>query len=233
MTKLLVITGGSRGIGEAVIKAFQADNWQVINISRTPCNLPQVHNISIDLLKAGWQEQHGVTITKLCQQAEQICIVHNASVFYKDSIETLDAQAFRDVLEFSLVAPVALNQLIIPFMKKGSSIIYIGSTLSEMAIPGRASYIIAKHALIGLMRSTCQDLAGRGISTCCICPGFVNTEMLTSQVSMEILESLVKQKVSAGRLIEPHEIATFVQFCANHPIVNGSVLHANLGQMNQ
>lgn len=233
MTKVLVITGGSRGIGEAVIKTFQTDNWQIINISRTPCNLANVHNISIDLLKSGWQQKHGEAIIKHCQHADQICIVHNASVFYKDSIDTLDPQALRDVLEFSLVAPITLNQLILPFMKKGSSIIYIGSTLSEMAISGRASYVIAKHGLIGLMRSTCQDLAGRGISTCCICPGFVNTEMLTSQVSAEILQMLVKQKVSAGRLIEPHEIAAFVQFCANHPIVNGSVLHANLGQMNQ
>jgi 3-oxoacyl-[acyl-carrier protein] reductase len=116
-------------------------------------------------------------------------------------------------------------------MNTRSSIIYVGSTLSEMAVAGRAAYVVSKHALVGMMRVTCQDLQGKGITTCCVCPGFVNTAMLTDQVERSVLDEVIKAKVTAGRLIDPAEIADLIYFCAEHPVINGSVLHANLGQI--
>lgn len=233
MKKILVITGGSRGIGRATIEKFQAANYAVINISRTACSIKNVTNIAVDLSKANWQMQYGEKIVASCQNAEQLVLVHNASFFHQDSMETLTADNLRDVLELSLVSALVLNQLLLPIMPSSSAIIYIGSTLSEMAVPGRASYVISKHALIGMMRSTCQDLAGRHITTCCICPGFVDTTMLTANVEQQVLDQFIQQKVSAKRLIAPKEIADLIYFCTENPVINGSVLHANLGQINQ
>ena len=72
------------------------------------------------------------------------------------------------------------------------SIIYIGSTLSEKGVANSCSYVTSKHAVVGLMRSTTQDLVGKGIHTACICPGFTDTEMLKNHVggSKEILVKL-------------------------------------------
>lgn len=232
MTKLLVITGGSRGIGKAAIQKFIENKWRVINLSRTSCDIKGVTNIHVDLSNAQALQQQLPAIKNAAENSSEICLVHNASVFAQDDSLTLDEHHFRNILEFNLVSTVTLNKLLIPMMQKGSSIIFIGSTLSEMAIAGRASYVISKHAMIGMMRAMCQDLRGKEITTCCICPGFINTTMLTGQVDKHILDQLVKDRVSAGRLIEPEEIADLIYFCAGHPIVNGAVLHANLGQIN-
>ena len=119
---------------------------------------------------------------------------------------------------------------IIPYMKKGSSILYVGSTLSEKAVPQMSSYVMSKHAMIGLMRSTCQDLFGRFIHTACICPGATETEMLVEYVqgNQDALNAMAST-LSENRLITSNEIAEALFFCANNSVINGSVIHANLG----
>jgi NAD(P)-dependent dehydrogenase (short-subunit alcohol dehydrogenase family) len=202
----------------------------VVNISRTNSLVPGVRNINIDFSAPESLEKFALPLQSALDGAEKLCLVHNAAIFNNDRIGSLTTDNLCNVLNVNLVSAVALNNIFIPKMKIGSSIVYIGSTLSEQAVPNRASYVISKHAVIGLMRSTCQDLADEGIHSCCICPGFVNTRMLTTAVDKNILEALIKSKVIAKRLIEPEEIADFIYFCALHPIVNGSLLHANLGQ---
>lgn len=231
MASYLIITGGSRGIGKAAIELFKKDNWEVINISRTACDIPGVRNFNIDLCEPGAIQQHRAQLISAVTNADKICLVHNASLFKIDDIKTMSDDGFRETLECNLVSVSALNTIFIPSMRPGSAIIYIGSTLSEMARPERASYIITKHALIGMMRASCQDLAGMNITTCCICPGFVDTTMLTGQADKATIDAIIKSKVSAGRLIKPEEIASLIHYCATNPVVNGSVLHANLGQL--
>jgi 3-oxoacyl-[acyl-carrier protein] reductase len=134
-------------------------------------------------------------------------------------------------LELNLVAPAALNRIAIPHMATGSSILYIGSTLAEKAVPGVASYAIAKHGLAGMMRATCQDLAGRGIHTCMICPGFTDTEQLRALIGDDAARLEAIAGLSAfDRLIEPREIAEAVAFAARSPVLDGALIHANLGQ---
>ena len=117
-------------------------------------------------------------------------------------------------------------------MPSGSSIIYLGSTLSEKAVPGTASYVTSKHAVVGLMRSTCQDLAGTGIHTACICPGFTDTEMLRDNIGddPEVLEAIAGMQ-TYNRLVEPEEIAQAIFSVSQQPVFNGAVLHTNLGQV--
>ena len=81
------------------------------------------------------------------------------------------------------------------------------------------------------MKATCQDLTGTGIHTACVCPGFTATEMLLTHIgdSTEARQA-IEGMSTMGRLIEPREIAQTVFFCAK-TVINGAVLHANLGQL--
>lgn len=117
-------------------------------------------------------------------------------------------------------------------MPHGSSLIYIGSTLSEKAVANSFSYVTSKHALVGMMRASCQDLKGKQIHTCCICPGFTDTEMLRTHVGDDsaVLEFIASLN-TFNRMIEPKEIAEFIIWAHHNPVINGSVLHANLGQI--
>lgn len=229
MTDFLVITGGSQGIGKSTIECFLQQQWQVINISRHPCSLLTVKNIGLDLTQATWPTEQ---LKTLLQPAKRICLVHNAAVCPTDTIAKLDIETMRHTFELNVIAPARLNKVILPFMQKTSSIIYIGSTLSEIGVPNTASYIASKHALAGLMKATCQDLDNTGIHTCCICPGFTETTLLQERMQKNPnLSTRIKQCITARRFVQPQEIAEFIWFCANNPAINGSMLHANLGMV--
>lgn len=232
MSNYLVITGASRGIGCSSAQQFVQQGWQVINLSRSPCPINGVINLTIDLTEPDWHIKHAEALLSHLKNAARICLVHNAGVCFRDRVTNLSGEQLRLVLELNVVAPALLNQLLLPLMLPGSSIVYIGSTLAEKAVPNTASYVVSKHALAGLMKATCQDLDNSGIHTCCICPGITDTEMLRERIqhSPQVLQAL-QHKVTAHRLIEPQEIADVVWFCANHPVINGAVLHAHLGQL--
>ena len=232
MHKVLIITGASRGIGLATAQVFMDNGFRAINLSRSRSPLSGVENIDVDLGSGSWEKTVVEQLLPMLTDAEQIVLVHNAGAIIKDSVQTLDINAFKRVLEINVIAPAQLSHLLLPSMRTGSSIIYIGSTLGEMAVAQSCAYVTSKHALIGLMRSTCQDLAGTGIHTASVCPGFTDTEMLRAHVghSEEILQGL-SQRVTQGRLIQPEEIANTIYFCAQNSVINGAVIHANLGQV--
>jgi 3-oxoacyl-[acyl-carrier protein] reductase len=106
------------------------------------------------------------------------------------------------------------------------------SSTACKAVSNAYSYVISKHAGVGMMRANCQDLAGRGVHTANICPGFTDTEMLRKHLAGdEALIDHITQAVTFGRLISPEEITSLLLFCAGNPVLNGSVLQANLGQI--
>lgn len=232
MNKVAIVTGGRAGIGKACVEKFVEQGYQVINLSRRPSELPGCIDISADFTRSDWQDCAAPLLQPLLKNAEQLVLIHNAGMHASDTAVAVDAAVLRDSLNVNVVAPAVLNTLIEPYLTEGSSILYIGSTLSEKAVAGCVSYVTSKHAVIGLMRSTCQDLVGRGVHTACVCPGFTDTEMLRHHVggSDEVLKDIATL-CTQNRLIQPSEIAETLYFCATNAVINGTVLHANLGQV--
>lgn len=232
MKKVLVITGGSKGIGRATVDTFITQGYKVINMSRTAPPVDGCVHIPVDMSDIQWPEKVADRLQQEVENAESICVIHNAAVLKKDAVGDVSALNLQQVLQLNVIAASQLNQLLLPAMKTGSSIIYVGSTLSEKAVAGSCSYVTSKHAVIGLMRATCQDLAGSGIHTACVCPGFTNTEMLREHVGQDqAILTAIASGVTQGRLIQPQEIADTLWFASQQPVINGAVLHANLGQI--
>ena len=160
--KTLLITGASAGIGLAAAQRFAAAGYAVTNISRRPCPLASVNHLPGDLSEANFLDALSDRLSDALADADQVTLVHNASRLLNDSAADTPSDQLRAVMEVNLAAPNTLNRFLIPRMPPGSSILYVGSTLAEKAVPNSYSYVVTKHALIGMMRATCQDLAGRG-----------------------------------------------------------------------
>lgn len=230
MNKVLVITGASRGIGMATAKLFCARGYNVINLSRSGFDSAIGTHIETDLSHPDWPSQTGPQLLDALGEPDQIVLIHNASLLLKDSVRDASAD-FAKVMQINVLAAQQLNELLLPQMKIGSSIHYVGSTLSEKAVANTLTYVTSKHATLGLMRATCQDLMESGIHCTCVCPGFTNTEMLRDHVGEDqaVLNAIASTN-SFNRLARPDEIAETLLFAANNPVLNGSTLHANLGQ---
>ena len=230
MTALAIITGASAGIGLATAARFLRAGHAVANLSRRPCPLADVAHIPCDLADPVFPQAAAAALSPLLAAAERIALVHNASRLENDTAAATDSDDLRAVLEVNVVAVNSLNRLVFPHMRPGSCILFVGSTLAEKAVPGSFSYVLSKHAQVGMMRAACQDLASTGVHTACVCPGFTDTEMLRAHVPADAMEA-VRGMSAFGRLIEPSEIADALFWAAGSPVLNGSVIHANLGQV--
>ena len=229
--KTAILTGGSVGIGAATAQRFVEQNYKVYNLSRRACAVPGVENIATDLSDETSIAAAMATLAPIAADSENVALVHNACQMRKDSALECDSADLHAVLQTNVVAANSINQALLPEMTAGSSVIYIGSTLSEKAVGGSFSYVLTKHAVVGMMRASCQDLMGSGIHTACICPGFTDTEMLRTHLGNdeEVLQSIASMN-SYTRLIEPGEIAELISWAHHNPVINGAILHANLGQ---
>ena len=229
--KTAIITGASVGIGSATARAFLKEGFEVFNISRRACPLSGVNNLSCDLADQDAIASACQSIEKPVSDSSEVCLVHNASQMRKDSADDCDSTSLAAVLETNIIAVNSLNQHLLRIMPESSSVLYVGSTLSEKAVPGSFSYVISKHAQLGMMRATCQDLMGSGIHTAMICPGFTDTEMLRTHLGNDPeVEAAIAGLNSFNRLIQPGEIAELIRWTHHNPVINGAILHANLGQ---
>lgn len=231
MNEAVVITGASRGIGRATAARFVARGARVVNLSRSAAHLDGVLDLTVDLGAEGWEQAVAGPLTVAVAGCQRLVLVHNAAGLVRDSARDVESTVLRRMLAISLIGPAVLQRLLLPHMPRGSAIVYVGSTLSEKAVPNSFSYVTAKHAVVGMMRATCQDLMDYGIHTVCVCPGITDTEMLRSRVGGDqaVLETL-RSMTGEGRLIAPEEIARVIELVSDHPVLNGTVLHANLGQ---
>ena len=234
MTRTAIITGASSGIGAAAASMFLDAGFAVINISRRPCPVAGVTDLCGDLSDPKSVQELARTLSlQLTEtQPSSVCLVHNAALMLKDTADSTDDSSLARVLQINTLAINNLNRELLPLMPSGSSVLFVGSTLSEKAVNGAFSYVVSKHAQLGMMRATCQDLMGRGIHTALICPGFTDTEMLRNHIGQDqkIIEAISAMN-SFGRLVEPEEIARLIFWAHSNPVINGAVLHGNLGQV--
>jgi NAD(P)-dependent dehydrogenase (short-subunit alcohol dehydrogenase family) len=190
-----------------------------------------VTNLACDLSKEAAIASACATLEQVVAGCSEVALVHNASQMLKDRANDCSSDKLRQVMQTNVIGVNSINQRLLPLLPGTSSVLYVGSTLAEKAVPGAFSYIVSKHAQLGMMRATCQDLMGSGIHTAMICPGFTDTEMLRAHLGSDPdVTAAVAGMNSFNRLIAPEEIAELIRWAHHNPVINGAVLHANLGQ---
>jgi 3-oxoacyl-[acyl-carrier protein] reductase len=229
MSRVVVITGASRGIGAATASAFVELGDRVITMSRSgtaPAGVSKT--LAVDVGDA-------TAIKSACDEVVSEygpieVLVANAGITRDGLALRMSAEQWREVMTTNLDGSFYSAQAAMGSMVKNrkGSIIFIGSVSPFLGVPGQANYAAAKAGLVGLARSLATELARRNITVNVIAPGFIDTEMTAGLESG--LESLLPQ-IPAGRIGQPEEVAQVVTFLASHQAryITGAVLPVDGG----
>lgn len=217
MTPVALVTGGSRGIGAAIVDALQGDGWTVLAPTRDELDLS--NPISIE----EFVQSTPVDIDGL---------VLNAGINVPGGLSELRSEDWNATHQVNQVAAFQLVNALVPGMaQRGSGrVVAVTSSYTDRARAGRAAYSASKSALESLMRAITVEFGPQGVVANSVAPGFVDTELTRRNNSEEMIDKLL-ERVPVGRLAEPAEIATAVAFLLspNNRYVSGETLRVDGG----
>ena len=239
--KSAVVTGGSRGIGRAIVTRLAEQGADVcFSFRRDQAAADEVAAAITALGRHALPLQADVTdpaaaealIKDATGEFGKIDIlVNNAGITRDDLIMRMSTEAWREVLETNLFgAFYTLKAVTRPMLKaRGGRIINITSVSGQAGQTGQANYSAAKAGLIGLTKASARELASRGITVNAVAPGFVLTE-LTKDLPPE-LQAQITDRTPLGRFGTPEDISAAVCFLASDEAayITGQVLAVDGG----
>lgn len=245
ISKLAVITGSSKGIGRGIVKRFlTSGEYFVLGVSRSPA-VEEIKNENYFELLCDLREEASIgkvknTIAQKLDElkVKEICFVHNFGATCHSHLLQTSSNDWDQTFEANVRIPFLFTREITPLMKAGSSHIFIGSTLSEIAVGDSCAYVASKHAIAGFMKASAIDLASVGIRTNLVCPGFTESEMADQVIeyaasangsSVADWKKMLESKSPLKRFLKPEEIGDLVLYLANTPGINGEIIHMNGG----
>jgi NAD(P)-dependent dehydrogenase (short-subunit alcohol dehydrogenase family) len=208
---LALVTGGSRGIGRAILERLLKDGFEVLNFSRTPADQTLAGETfeSVDLMDPKATSQ---AIKHWAGQREIVHLVNNAGMIRVAALEAVTPEDVQDMVNLNLMAPMILTQALIPAMQtKGyGRVVNIGSR-AALGKQGRTVYSATKAGIVGMTRTWALELAKHGVTVNAIAPGAIATELFLA-ANPEDSEQTRKLKASVplGRIGQPQEIAHMV-----------------------
>lgn len=212
MTKTVLVTGVSSGIGRAQARLFLENGWHVYGVdqSKKPNLTGDFHFLQQDLTLALQ------SVFDWCPQVDVLCNTAGVLDDYKPLLEQT-AQEIQEIFEINYVTPVELTRYYLTQMLKKQSgiIINMCSIASSLAGGGGHAYTSSKHALAGFTKQLALDYAEQGVQVFGIAPGAVKTSMTAADFEPGGLAQWVVDETPIKRWIEPEEVAELTLFLAS------------------
>ncbi|MEE9452230.1 MAG: SDR family NAD(P)-dependent oxidoreductase [Gammaproteobacteria bacterium] len=221
MKKTALITGASRGIGQAIAINLASAGYNLALVAR---NEEQLRAVQQQCQESGTQENINVEIFPFdLSHVEKIpalvtaihdklnhlnVLINNAGTAKIGTIDESDMAAWDHVMNINLRAAVALTKLTLPIIEKNKSgaVINIASIAAKMTMAGGTSYNATKFGLLGFSGALFEDIREKNIKVCAICPGYVSTDLVRKQ-----------RHVDFSKMIQPQDIAEIVNFAIHSP----------------
>lgn len=195
----VLVTGGSRGIGNAIVKKFEQSGYEIFAPTRLELNLADGNSIE------QFVEMHKYEYFDV--------IVNNAGCNDIHEITEITDDELENMMAVNLIAPIKLLRGFVKEMKrrKYGRIVNIGSIWAVVSKSGRCVYSATKNGIHGVTNTLAIELAQYNILVNTVCPGFTLTELTRKNNSVEQITEICKD-IPMGRMAEPKEIAEIVYF---------------------
>ncbi|MAJ82266.1 MAG: 3-oxoacyl-ACP reductase [Legionellales bacterium] len=243
MKKIAFVSGGSRGIGFAILKEMLSNNYITIATSTTNKGADLISETIashqgeglalVGDLKDGastvkkWENE----ILKEFQTLPDILIA-NAGITKDQLTIRMTEEQWEDVLKVNLTSSFLLSQTFIKAMmkKKWGRIIFLGS-VTAFGNPGQINYSASKAALSGVARTIALEYGSRNITANVVSPGFIETDM-THKLSEKQIEA-IQSKIPLKRYGQVEEVANLISFLASEKAnyITGQTIHINGGML--
>lgn len=208
--RIVVVTGGTGGIGAAVAQRFEARGDTVLAVGRAECDVTDE-----DSVRAFFAAHERVDV-----------LVNNAGVSTSAPLSRTSYDDWRRQLDVNATGAFLCTRAVLPGMlaRDTGRIVTVASTAGRIGYRYTSGYTASKHAAIGLMRAVAAEVAGTGVTANAVCPSFVRTPMtersarrvaLATGMDQDAAETALARTSPLGRLLAPAEVAFAVAFLAD------------------
>ena len=239
MSRIAVVTGGTRGIGAAISRALK----------ETGCTVAAIY-AGNDEAAEKFKRETAIAVYKWDVSGHEACaeglarvegdlgpvdiLINNAGITRDAMFHRMDVETWRAVIDTNLNSLFNMSRPVIEGMRARGfgRIINISSINGQKGQMGQSNYSAAKAGEIGFTKALAQENAFKGITVNAICPGYIGTEMVRAMPE-KVLNEKILPFIPVGRLGEPEEIARCAVFLASDDagFITGSTLSANGGQI--
>lgn len=238
--QIALVTGASRGIGQAIALALGAEKATVIG---TATSAAGAENITA-MLSANGIKGTGMVLNVTDSDSVTSCVkqiideygaadilVNNAGITRDNLLMMMKDEQWDDIINTNLSSVYRMSKAVLrPMMKKRNGrIINISSVVGATGNAGQTNYAAAKAGLLGFTKSLAREIGSRNITVNTVAPGFIDTDM-TRELAEEQREALARQ-IPLGRLGSAEEVAAAVVFLASPAAayITGETIHVNGG----
>ncbi len=236
--RIALVTGASRGIGQAIAKRLANEGYVVIGTATSEKGAAAVNDYLQELGGAGrvLNVQDAEQINQLFDSIEKEfgnvqVLVNNAGITQDGLLMRMDDNAWERVLDVNLTSVFRTSKRAMKGMMKARQgrIINITSVVAAMGNAGQTNYTASKAGIEGFTRSLAREIGSRQITVNCVAPGFIDTDM-TKDLDEALIQSMLNA-VPLARLGKPEDIAAAVNFLASEEAgyITGTVLDVNGG----
>ncbi|NQT56749.1 MAG: 3-oxoacyl-[acyl-carrier-protein] reductase [Desulfobacteraceae bacterium] len=241
-SRVVVITGGSRGIGRSVSFKFAEEKARIVIVHFDPDDADSNKTVNV-LAQMGVKaesykvdvsshEAVGVLFKEILSKFEKIdVLVNNAGIIRDTLLMRMNEEDWDTVIGVNLKGVFNCTRAVIrPMIKqRGGRIVNISSVVGEIGNAGQANYAASKAGIMGFTKTVAREVAVRGITVNAIAPGFIDTEM-TVGLPEKVKENFIRQ-IPIGRFGKPEDVAGAVNWLCSDAAsyITGQIIHVNGG----